>query len=58
MPLFCCAKSLQKPLQEIQQKTQQKILQDRDVMRLLMLNLQVRPLQQQRRHRLIPGSPG
>lgn len=54
MPLFCCAKFLQETLQEIQQK----ILQDRDVMRLLMLNLRVRPLHQQRRHQLTPGSPG
>ena len=36
----------------------QKILQDRDVMRLLMLNLRVRPLHQQRRYQLTPGSPG
>ena len=51
---FCCAKSLQEALQEIQQK----ILQDRDVMRLLMLNLRVRPLHQQRQYQLTPGSPG
>ena len=47
-PLFCCAKALQEALQKIQQKSLQETLQNRDVMRLLILNLRVHPLHRQR----------